>query len=163
MWNHQITRCSVTISFPPKLIVFQGFRIAFQFKIFYLFDKVLLTNISKVKNLTCFWTFRTEDRVKHVFIQSKIQLENFKDSQLLKHHTRQIQVSQSIFSHQLGHEVGCINVASPDLKVWLPWTNVLSLIVCVKNENRFIFKTFVGNLRLDAAFCLGRHKLRQSK
>ena len=146
MWNHQITRCSVTISFPPKLIVFQGFRIAFQFKIFYVFDKVLLTNISKVKNLTCFWTFRTEDRVKHVFIQSKIQLENFKDSQLLKHHTRQIQVSQSIFSHQLGHEVGCINVASLDLKVWLPWTNVLSLILCV---NRWSKSTdfYVVNLK----------------
>ena len=80
--------------------------------------------------------FGTEGRVKHVFIQSKIQLENFKDSQLLKHHTRQIQVSQSIFSHQLGHEVGCINVASPDLKVWLPWTNVLSLIVWVNRRSK---------------------------
>ena len=40
----------MTISFPRKLILFQCFRIAFQFKILYVFDKVLSTNISKVKN-----------------------------------------------------------------------------------------------------------------
>ena len=60
--------------------------------------------------------------------------------------TTNTNIKLSIFSHQLGHEVGLIDVASPDLKVWLPWTNVLSLLVCVNRWSKAP-DFYVGDLK----------------